>query len=132
LNRLRAKDVEDLGGVLMKELWMMVVVDEVVVDEVVVDEVVVDEVVVYEDKGRGKLTELCRSCWTLIQKLDDQCLNLVTTVLRTSSSNLFCRWNSRGCRTQMLKDRDVEGQHIKGFIEGKQNWILLRGLMLRG
>jgi hypothetical protein len=72
LNRLRAKDVEDLGGVLMKELWMMVVVDEVVVDEVVVDEVVVDEVVVdevvvdevvvYEDKGRGKLTELCRSC----------------------------------------------------------------------
>jgi hypothetical protein len=47
LNRLRGKDVEDLGGVLMKELWMMVVVDEVVV---------------YEDKGRGKLTELCRSC----------------------------------------------------------------------
>ena len=34
--------VEDLGEVLMKELWMMVVVDE--------------------DKGKGKLTELCRSC----------------------------------------------------------------------
>jgi hypothetical protein len=50
LNRLRGKDDEGLGGVLMKELWMMVVVDEVVVDEVVVDE------------DRVKLTELCRSC----------------------------------------------------------------------